>query len=112
MVIFSVSSGTTSCAGEGRKSLTLINLPIGISELIVFFFIINLPLSPISGSKYPDFLLTVNKPDCEDFTAYLTYTEKSFFAFTMFGINVDLPLCILEDASSGNKINAMLLNVN
>jgi len=96
IVTFTVSWGITNSSGGGKKSLTLVIFPIGLFGSIIFFFIVLFPLSPISGTNYPNFPTAISESHCKDLISRLPYTKKPFFLFAMFRVGVNLSLRILS----------------
>ena len=85
-VILTLSSFNINSSGRGRKSSTILILPIGSFVYLVLFFIESSPFSPVSGPNNPDDFLAECESDSHDSFWHAANTIISIFLMTMANI--------------------------
>jgi hypothetical protein len=61
IVTLTLSSFKTNWSGGGKKSFTILSLPIVSSVYFILFFINLSPLSPVSCSENPDYIFPIRE---------------------------------------------------
>src|SRR3990167_3042206 len=89
---------TRSFSGGGKKSLTILTLPIGSSDnfLRLRFIIYFLPLSPVACTYDPDYIASPCKTHCHYTVEYFTETKVTFFTMAMIEIHSNNTFSIHE----------------
>lgn len=93
-VTFTPSSLKASSPGDGKKSGTILILPIGSSVYFIFALINGLTLAPIAGAENADDIVSVCKSDSKDATVNYAKTVEALFAMTVLNIFCNYALWI------------------
>jgi hypothetical protein len=108
MVIFTLSSRSTSRSGGGRKSLTTSRRPRGSSPYFRLRFINPLASAPIAGIENSNYVTAVRETHGQHATANLSETIEPWLAFAVIEIPSDHTRRIQECRLRVRKRHAVL----